>query len=110
MFADACRIISILAVIWFQNKGLALVLFILLPFLFWFTRYVQKNMLAAQVENRRASAVLPVMCRKPCIISVRFITFPKKIIWKNDMTNISSKAIMPWKRPTFTMRSIHRSF
>ena len=54
MFADACRIISILAVIWFQNKGLALVLFILLPFLFWFTRYVQKNMLAAQVENRRA--------------------------------------------------------
>ena len=42
------------AVIWFQNKGLALVLFILLPFLFWFTRYVQKNMLAAQVENRRA--------------------------------------------------------
>ena len=54
MFADACRIISILAVIWFQNKGLTLVLFILLPFLFWFTRYVQKNMLAAQVENRRA--------------------------------------------------------
>lgn len=54
MFAGACRVISILAVIWFQNKGLALVLFILLPFLFWFTRYVQKNMLAAQVENRRA--------------------------------------------------------
>ena len=54
MFADACRIISILAVIWFQNKGLALVLFILLPFLFWFTRIVQKNMLTAQIENRRA--------------------------------------------------------
>ena len=54
MFADACRVISILAVIWFQNKGLALVLFILLPFLFWFTRIVQKNMLTAQIENRRA--------------------------------------------------------
>lgn len=54
MFADACKIISILAVIWFHNKGLALVLIVLLPFLFWFTRHVQKNMLAAQIENRRA--------------------------------------------------------
>lgn len=54
MFADACKIISILAVIWFRNKGLALVLVVLIPFLFWFTRHVQKNMLAAQLENRRA--------------------------------------------------------
>ena len=54
MFADACKIISILAVIWFRNKGLAIVLFVLLPFLFWFTRIVQKNMLTAQIENRRA--------------------------------------------------------
>ena len=54
MFADACKIISILVVIWFQNRGLTLVLLILLPFLFWFTRHVQKNMLAAQIENRRA--------------------------------------------------------
>lgn len=54
MFADACKIISILVVIWFQNRGLTLVLLVLLPFLFWFTRHVQKNMLAAQIENRRA--------------------------------------------------------
>lgn len=54
MFADACRIISILAVIWFKNKGLAIVLFFMLPFIFIFTRYVQKNMLAAQLSNRRA--------------------------------------------------------
>ena len=54
MFADACRIISILAVIWFRNKGLAIVLVVLLPFLFWFTRHVQKNMLSAQIANRRA--------------------------------------------------------
>ena len=54
MFADACKIISILTVIWFRNKGLALVLIVLIPFLFWFTRHVQKNMLAAQLENRRA--------------------------------------------------------
>lgn len=54
MFADACRIVSILAVIWFRNRGLSLVLLVLLPVLFLFTRTVQKHMLAAQLENRRA--------------------------------------------------------
>lgn len=54
MFADACRIISILVVIWVKNRGLAIVLAVILPFLFWFTRRVQKSMLAAKVENRRA--------------------------------------------------------
>lgn len=54
MFADACKIISIVAVIWFKNKGLAIVLLVLLPFLFIFTRTIQKNMLEAQIENRRA--------------------------------------------------------
>lgn len=54
MFADACKIISIVVVIWFKNKGLAIVLLVILPFLFIFTRIIQKNMLAAQIENRRA--------------------------------------------------------
>ena len=54
MFADACKIISILVVIWLKNRGLAIVLLVLLPFLYWFTRTVQKNMLEAQIENRRA--------------------------------------------------------
>ena len=54
MFADTCKIISILAVIWFRNKGLAILLLILLPFIFWFTRYVQRNMLEAQLRNRCA--------------------------------------------------------
>ena len=54
MFADAYKIISILVVIWLKNRGLAIVLLILLPFLYWFTRTVQKNMLKAQTENRRA--------------------------------------------------------
>lgn len=54
MFADACKIISILVVIWFRNKGLATVLIVLLPYLFWFTRHIQKNMLDAQLKNRRA--------------------------------------------------------
>ena len=54
MFADACKIISILVVIWYQNRGLTLVLLMLLPILFVFTRQVQKNMLTAQIENRKA--------------------------------------------------------
>lgn len=54
MFADACKIISILVVIWFQNRGLSIILLILLPFLFVFTRYVQKNMLVSQLQNRKA--------------------------------------------------------
>ena len=54
MFADACKIISILVVIWFQNPGLTALLMLLLPFLFLFTRHVQKNMLAAQIRNRKA--------------------------------------------------------
>ena len=54
MFADACKIISILVVVRFQNKGLMLVLLVVLPVLFAYTRHVQKNMLTAQIENRRA--------------------------------------------------------
>ena len=54
MFADACRIVSILIVIWFRNLGLSLILLLLLPVLFLFTRQIQKRMLAAQIENRRA--------------------------------------------------------
>lgn len=54
MAADTCKIISILTMIWFRNKGLAFVLLVLLPVLFWFTRVVQKNILAAQIKNRQA--------------------------------------------------------
>ena len=54
MFADACKIVSILVVIWFHNRGLSLILLLLLPVLFGFTRQVQKRMLTAQIENRRA--------------------------------------------------------
>lgn len=54
MFADACRIVSILVVIWFRNRGLSLILLLLLPVLFLFTGQIQKRMLAAQIENRRA--------------------------------------------------------
>ncbi len=58
MAADACRIISIMAVIAVKNTGLALVLLAILPVFALFTRHVQKKMLAAQLENRRAVAAV----------------------------------------------------
>ncbi len=58
MVADTCRILSILAVIAVKNPGLALVLLVVLPLFAVFTRHVQKWMLAAQLENRRAVAAV----------------------------------------------------
>ena len=58
MVADACRILSIMAVIAAKNTGLALVLLLVLPLFAVFTRHVQKRMLAAQLDNRRAVAAV----------------------------------------------------
>ena len=58
MAADACRIISIMAVIAVKNTGLALILLLVLPLFAVFTRHVQKRMLAAQLDNRRAVAAV----------------------------------------------------
>ena len=58
MVADACRIISIMAVIFVKNPGLALILLLVLPLFAVFTRRVQKRMLAAQLDNRRAVAAV----------------------------------------------------
>ena len=56
--ADACRIISIMAVIFVKNTGLTLILLLVLPLFAVFTRHVQKRMLAAQLDNRRAVAAV----------------------------------------------------
>ena len=58
MVADACRILSILAVIAVKNSGLAVILLLVLPLFAVFTRHVQKRMLAAQLDNRRAVAAV----------------------------------------------------
>ena len=54
MAADACRILSILIVVWQCSRGLAYLLLALLPVLFLFTRFVQKRMLSNQLKNRKA--------------------------------------------------------
>ena len=58
MVADACRIVSILAVIAVKNTGLSLVLLLVVPLFAVFTRHVQKRMLSAQFDNRRAVAAV----------------------------------------------------
>ena len=58
MAADACRILSIMTVIAVKNTGLALILLLVLPLFAVFTRHVQKRMLAAQLDNRRAVAAV----------------------------------------------------
>ena len=58
MVADACRILSIMVVIAVKNTGLALVLLLVLPLFAVLTRHVQKRMLAAQLDNRRAVAAV----------------------------------------------------
>ncbi|MDO5425940.1 MAG: ABC transporter ATP-binding protein [Eubacteriales bacterium] len=56
MAADLCKVVSILAVIFVKNRGLAVVLLFLIPVLFAFTRFVQKRMLKSQIDNRVAVA------------------------------------------------------
>ena len=58
MVADACRILSIMAVIAVKNTGLALILLLVLPLFAVFTRHVQRRMLAAQLDNHRAVAAV----------------------------------------------------
>lgn len=63
MFADCCTMIGIFVVILQKSSGLAILLLIAVPILFTFTRFVQKRMLRAQIDNRaaiaRASAIVP---------------------------------------------------
>lgn len=63
MFADCCTMIGIFVVILQKSSGLAILLLFAVPMLFTFTRFVQKRMLRAQIDNRaaiaRASAIVP---------------------------------------------------
>lgn len=63
MFADCCTMIGIFVVILQKSSGLAILLLFAVPVLFAFTRFVQKRMLRAQIDNRaaiaRVSAIVP---------------------------------------------------
>lgn len=54
MFANACRVVGILVVIFYKSLGLGLMILCIMPCLFAMTRFIQKRMLKAQMTNRAA--------------------------------------------------------
>lgn len=56
MFADCCKMLGILAVVFFKSRGLGILLLAVTPPLFLLTRQFQKRMLLAQRANRAAVA------------------------------------------------------
>lgn len=56
LFTDLGTVVGMTVVIFTKSPGLGLILLVVLPLLFLFTRQVQKRMLAAHGENRRAIA------------------------------------------------------
>lgn len=56
MFTDTCQLCGIFFVIFAKNRGLAILLLFVLPAVFFYTRHVQKCMLASQLNNRAALA------------------------------------------------------
>lgn len=54
MFANACRVVGILVVLFYKSLGLGLLIMIVMPCLFIMTRHIQKRMLKAQMANRAA--------------------------------------------------------
>ena len=54
MFADGCKVVSILIVIFYKSMGLGFLMLLVTPLLFAMTRLFQKRMLKAQLENRVA--------------------------------------------------------
>lgn len=54
MFANACKVVGILVVIFYKSLGLGLLLLCVMPCLFAMTRHIQKRMLKAQMANRAA--------------------------------------------------------
>ena len=54
MFVDACKVVSIIGVIFIKSLGLGILMLIVTPLLLWITRVFQKRMLRAQLKNRVA--------------------------------------------------------
>ncbi|MFR6093597.1 MAG: ABC transporter transmembrane domain-containing protein [Faecalibacterium prausnitzii] len=109
MVADACRILSIMAVIAVKNTGLALILLLVLPLFAVFTRHVQTRMLAAQLDNRRAVAVVSGQVPET-LHNIRTIrALGLETTWSAAMTGASAKAMPRWSGRIFMTRSIRPS-
>jgi ATP-binding cassette subfamily B protein len=109
MFADSCKVVSILAVIFVKSTGLGLLMLLVTPLLFIVTRAFQKRMLRAQMQNR--AAVGRVNNHVPeTIRSIRMIhVLRREPTWSAATTNISATATAPQTNPTSTTPSIRPS-
>lgn len=54
MFVDACKVISIMFMIFVKSRGLGILMLFVTPMLFFLTRIIQRRMLKAQLANRAA--------------------------------------------------------
>ena len=54
IFADCCKVISILVIIWIKSIGLGILMVLITPVIFFITRMIQKRMLKAQIAHRVA--------------------------------------------------------
>ena len=54
MAVDVCKVLSILAVIFVESRGLGVLMLLVTPLLLWMPRTFQKRMLASQLQNRAA--------------------------------------------------------
>ena len=108
MAADACRIISIMAVIAVKNTGIALVLLLVLP-LFRCSPAMCKS--GCWPHNWITAVPLrlsPVRCRRRCTTSAPSGHSGWKAIGNAAMTAASARATPLWSAPIFTMPSIRR--
>ena len=107
MFADACRLCGILAVIFAENRGLALILLVVLPLLYLFTRVVQK-------ADAESAAAKPCRCGagfRPCAGNAALHPHHPhpaagKLHGKKPMTKRWTTALPRWRKPIFTMPAI----
>lgn len=56
MFADACKVVSIIAVIFTRSVGLGLLLLVVTPLLMWLTMAYRRWMLSSQLRTRASAA------------------------------------------------------
>lgn len=54
IFADCCKVVSILIIIWVKSSGLGILMILVTPVIFFITRIIQKKMLKAQISHRVA--------------------------------------------------------
>ncbi len=101
MFIDTCRIVSILCVIWYKSKGLGILMLAAIPVIFFLTRFIQKRMLSAQLDNRKAvglaNAFIPDTLR--CIRTIH--VYGKEKHMKNKYHKIIDSGYMAMEKSNF---------